>query len=81
MPIMVIAFKGAIRGFYAIFSLRRKQSPTCMLKWPGRNRVQITCDISGSHHVQNVVCYVVVRDSSAIKYDRVEIAFILALFC
>ena len=26
------------------------------------------------------VCHVVRRDSSAIKFDRVEIAFILALF-
>ena len=30
--------------------------------------------------MQPVVCYVVRRDSSAIKLDRVEIAFIRALF-
>ena len=50
------------------------------LKWPERNRVQITCNTSGAHHVQHVVCHVVQRDSSAIKFDRVEIAFILAIF-
>ena len=30
--------------------------------------------------MQRVVCHVVGRDSSAVKFDRVEIAFILALF-
>ena len=28
-----------------------------MLKWPGRNRVQITCNTSSAYHVQ-VSCYV-----------------------
>ena len=32
------------------------------------------------HHVQHVVCHVVLRDSSAVKFDRVEIAFIFDLF-
>ena len=40
-------------------SLRRKRSPSCTLKWPGRNRVQITCNTSDAHRVQHVVCHVV----------------------
>ena len=69
-----IAFKGAIRDFL--------QSPTRTLKWP---RAQ-WC----ANHVQHIerfsraacraTCHVVWRDSSAIKFDRVEIAFILAIF-
>ena len=54
---------------------------TCTLKWPGRNGVQITCNTSSAYHVQPAVCHLVRRDSSATKSDRVEIAFILALFC
>ena len=40
------------------------------LKWPGRNRVQITCNFSGAYHVQHLVCHVVRRYSTAIKFDR-----------
>ena len=32
--------------FFTISSLRREPSPTCTLKWPRRNRVQITCNMS-----------------------------------
>ena len=32
------------------------------------------------NHVQHVVCHVVRRDSSTIKYDRVKKAFLLTLF-
>ena len=49
------------------------------LKRPGRNRVQITCNTSSAFYLEHIVCYVLRRDSSAIKFDRVEIAFILAL--
>ena len=62
-----------------ISSLRRELTPTCTLKWSGRSCVQITCHTSGAHPVQHV-CPVVRRDSSATKFHRVEIAFILALF-
>ena len=34
----------------------------------------------GAHHVQHVVCHLVRRGSSAIKFDRVEIACILAFY-
>ena len=29
--------------FFTVSSLPRELSHTCTLKWPGRNRVQITC--------------------------------------
>ena len=74
-----MAFKGAVRDFFTISSLRRDLSLTRTLKWPRRNRVKITRNTSRAYHVQHVVCHVVRRDSSAIKFDRIEIAFILAL--
>ena len=61
--------------FFTISSQRRKLSPTRTPKWPGRNksrathRALITCKCHGT-------CHLVRRDSSAIKFDRVEIAFI-----
>ena len=66
--------------FFTISSLRRKLSPTCTLKWPGCNCVQITCNTSGAYHVQHVMCHLVRRDSSAIKFDRVYIRFSSALY-
>ena len=42
--------------------------------------MQITCSTQSAYLVQHVVCHVVRRNSSAIKFDRVEIAFISALF-
>ena len=65
--------------FFTISSLRRGLPATRSLRWPGRNRLQITCNASGAHHVQ-YVCHMVRRDSSAIKFDRVEIAFIVGFF-
>ena len=41
--------------FFTISSLCREPSQTCTLKWPGRNRVQITCNTSSAYHVQHVV--------------------------
>ena len=67
-------------NFLTISSLRRELSPIRKLKWPRHNRVQITCNTSSAYHVQHVVCQVVRRDSSAIKFDRIQIAFTLALF-
>ena len=66
--------------FFTISSLRRELPPTHTFKWPERNRVQITCNTSSTYHVQRVVCHLVRRDSSLIKFDRDEIAFILELF-
>ena len=41
--------------FFTLSSLRHEPSPTRTLKWPGRNRVQISCNTSSAHHVQHVV--------------------------
>ena len=53
--IIIIALQGAIRDIFTISSLRREPSSTCTLKWPGRNRVQITCNTSSAYHMQHVV--------------------------
>ena len=78
--IMMIAFKGASQDFVFTFSsLHHELSPTRTLKWPRHNHVKITCNASSAYHVQRGVYHLVRRDSSAIKFDRVEIAFILTL--
>ena len=59
------------RFFFLVSSLCRELSPTRTLKWPRRNRVQITSSTSGGHHVEHVACHVVRRDSSAIRFNRV----------
>ena len=41
--------------FVTISSQRREPSPTRTLKWPGRNRVQITRNTSSAYHVRHVV--------------------------
>ena len=71
--IIIIAFKGAFKIFL--------QSPCCamrMLKWPPAqlcaNHVQHNQCLSCASC--RVTCHLVRRDSSAIKFDRVEIAFI-----
>ena len=80
--IVIIAFKGTIQDFFTISSQRRKLSPACTLKWPGRNRVQITCKSRATHRALimctfPVTCHLVRRDSSAIRFDRVEIAHLV----
>ena len=67
MTVKMIAFKGTVGDFRAL--------RTVYNSWPGRNRVQMTCDTSSAYHVQHVVCHVVQRDRSAIKFGRIEIAF------
>ena len=52
MIIIIIAFKGAIRDFFAISLLRREQSPTRTRKWSRCNCVQITCNTSSAYHMQ-----------------------------
>ena len=42
------------RALFTISSLRCELPPTCTLKWPRRNRVQITCNTSSAYHVQRV---------------------------
>ena len=50
-------------------SLGHGLSPTPTLNWPRLNGVKITCSTSGDHQVRHVVCHVVQKDSSAIKFD------------
>ena len=78
--IMIMTLKGVIQDFFTISSLRCHLSPAHTLQWPGRSCERIMCNISGAYDVQYVVCHVVRRGSSAIQFDRVEVAFILALF-
>ena len=42
--------------FFTISSQRCELSPTRTLKWPGRNRVQITCNTLSAYHVQVSCC-------------------------
>ena len=72
---IIIAWKGAVRDFYNLLTALLL-SPTRTLKRPGRNRVHFTCNTSSAYHVQPALCHLVRRDSSALKFDRVEIAFI-----
>ena len=51
-----VALKGAIQDLFTISSLRGELPPARMLKWPGRSRVQITCNTLGADHMQHVVC-------------------------
>ena len=53
--------------FFTISSQRRELSPTCTHKWPGRNRVQITCNTSIAYHVQ-VSCYVPLGTKGQLSY-------------
>ena len=78
--IIIIAIERCNSCFITISSLCHKLSPTRTLKWLGRNHVQITWNAWGTHHMQHAKRHGVRRDSSDIKFDRDEIAFILALF-
>ena len=80
--IIIIAFKGAIRDFL--------QSPhsaaNCLQHVRSSGPGAIVCESRATHRARitckcHVTCHLVRRDSSAIKFDRVEITFIWALFC
>ena len=79
--IIIIAFKGAIRDFL--------QSPhsaaNCLQHARSSGPGAIVCKSRATHRALitckcHVTCHLVRRDSSAIKFDRVEITFIWALF-
>ena len=73
--VIIIAFKGATRDFfYNLLTAPRSVSNTY-----AQVAREHLCSASGDCHVQHVMCHLVRRDSSAIKFDRVEIAFILPL--
>ena len=52
---------------FTISSQRRELSPIRTLKWPGCNRVQITCNTSNAYHVQ-VSCYVPLDTKGQLSY-------------
>ena len=79
--IIIIAFKGAIRDFL--------QSPhsaaNCLQHARSSGPGAIVCKSRATHRTLitckcHVTCHLVRRDSSDIKFDRVEIAFIWAYF-
>ena len=65
-------------ALFTIFLPRRELSETRTLTCPRHNCVQITCDTSNAYRVQNIVCHLARRDSSAVNSYRVEIASILS---
>ena len=75
--IIIIAFKGAIRDFLqsphnaanCLQDVRSSGSGAIVCKSRATHRALITCKC-------HVTCHLVRRDSSAVKFDRVEIAFI-----
>ena len=75
--IIIIAFKGAIRDFLqsphsaanCLQHVRSSGPGATVCKPRATRRALITCKC-------HVTCLLVRRDSSAIKFDRVEIAFI-----
>ena len=84
--IIIIALKGAIRDFFFFFFNNLLTAP-----WTVSNTyAQVARAQSCSNHVQHierlsratcrVTCHMLRRDSSAIKFNRVEITFIWALF-
>ena len=52
---------------FVTISSQRELSLTRTLKWPGRNRVQITCNTSSAYHVQ-VSCYVPLGTKGQLSY-------------
>ena len=75
--IIIIAFKGTVRDFL--------QSPhsaaNCLQRVRSSGRGAIVCKSRATHRALimckcHVTCHLVRRDSSAVKFDRVEIAFI-----
>ena len=77
LPKIIIAFKGAIRDFIqspdsaenCLQHVRSSGPGTIVCKPRATHRALITCKC-------HVTCHLVRRDSSAVKFDRVEIAFI-----
>ena len=66
--------------FFTNSSLRWELSPSRTLKWPGRNRVQITCNTSSAYHAQHFVLRATWYEGPAINFDslnRIHFTFIL----
>ena len=79
--IIIIAFKGAIRDFLH----SPHSAANCLQHLRSSGPGAIVCKSHATHPALftckcHVTCHLIRRDSSAIKFDRVEIAFISALF-
>ena len=70
--IIIIALCVCVCVCFTVSSLRRKPSPTCTLKWPRRNRVQITRSTSRAHHVLHDVCHAVRQDSQLLNLTELN---------
>ena len=78
---IVIAFKGAIRDFYNLLTAPRTVSNTHALVARAQSCANHVKHIERvSHATCHVTCHLLRRDSSAVKFDRAQIAFILASF-
>ena len=76
MYVIIIAFKGAIRDFLQSPHSAANCLPNVCSSGPG----VIVCKSRATHRALitckcHVMCHLVRRDSSAIKFDRIEIAF------
>ena len=69
---IIIALKGAIGHFYHLLTAPRTVSNT----YAQVARAQSCAD--HFYHMQPAVCHLIWRDSSAIKFDKVQIIFILS---
>ena len=78
MAALIIMMIIALKAPFEIFTVTAPRTVSSTYAQVARD-VQIMCNRSSACHVQHV-CHVVRRDSSATKFDRVEIASILALF-
>ena len=67
--------------FFTISSQRRELSPTRTLKWPRRNRVQITCNTSSAYHVQHVVLCATWYEGTAQLLSLTELKSHLSELC
>ena len=69
---------GAIRDFF-LQSPHRAVNCLHHVRSSGQGTIVCKSHTSSIYHVQHAVCHVVRRHSSATMFDKVEIAFILAL--
>ena len=76
----IIALKGAIRDFFFIFFFFLQSHYLQQIRSSSEGAILCKSRAStlDAFHAQRVMCHVVRRDSTAIKFDRVEIAYILA---
>ena len=79
--IIIIAFRGTIRDFLQ----SPRSAANCLQHIRSSGPDAIVCKPRATHQTLitckcHVMCHLVRRDSSAIKFDRVEIAFIWSLF-